>query len=186
MLRFDDILVGQTDNRRVVFSTAETANTHSYDGVGFTGVSLNSDTTTIESFHAVDLNSDGAIDLLYAWPGEKARIVLSGTSNRGNLAGKANNIIENLVERMNPTTLQVADGAATTGSEAEPGAWWPAHSVDANQGLGQIVPSSTDRPHTTTIGAAVDASTIPEQNQCTVGASPVVPITTRFYIEFPM
>ena len=183
---FDDILVGQAANRRIFYSTDETADTHSYTGVPFTGVNVNSDTATIESFHAVDLNLDGAVDILYAWPGEKARIVLSGTANRGSFDDKANNIIDDLMEKMNPTTLQVLDGTATVGTEEEPGAWWPAHSVDANQGLGQIVPSSTDRPHTTTIGEAVDASTIPEQNQCTVGASPVVPVTTRFYIEFPM
>ena len=183
---FDDIVVGQAANRRIFYSTYETADTHEYNNVAFNNINVGSDTATIESFHAVDLDLDGAVDLLYAWPGEKARIVLSGTAKRASFNKIANKIIENLMEKMNPTTLQVLDGSATDGTEDEPGAWWPANDTNNNQGLGQIVAHSENRPHTTTIGTAVAASTIPEQNQCTVGDSPVVPVTTRFYIDFPM
>ena len=136
-------------------------------------------TDHVESIELVDLNNDGAKDLIYAFKKGPGKIILSTVAPRTDLSSL--DPIEELIEELNPSTLQVKDGASSTD-----GAWVESQGLAGTTevpqvGLGQIDTDAST--HTTTIGAPVsptDPSVVAHGPPCALPGSNVVPVEVEF------
>jgi hypothetical protein len=196
---YGDILVSSHSNpstiyREIVYMTDTIATSVNRDINALTkhDITIAGETGEIQAIYAVDLTNSGSNDLIYSIPGGRVKTILDSPVARTDISAIANNIIDHLALELNPSSLQVEGGTASTD-----GAWYtnslsPISHSDANQdisqwGLGQIMDHDADKyPRTTTIGAPVDQSTLSEHNECTLLGSNAVPVTVEFYLDFPI
>lgn len=149
----------------------------------------------------VDLNNDGAMDLLLTYEDGTTGTILSTIGARtdlSSLSDSSTGMISDIEEDLNPSVIQTDGGSVSTD-----GAWKDIESNvggDVTQwGYGQVVDctqktcagrdnalTGTDDGYKITIGSPVDPSDPSVSDHgppCALPGSDVVPILTKFYLE---
>ena len=204
---FADIVMSDTsdtgETRVVLYATKTAAEARDYAGISSTDITLSQEVELrTEMMHVLDVNNDGSPDLLYATtPTGQAQIILSIPTNQiAELGVLAPKIIDHLIQEYNPTTtIDYSECHEYVGSisipstcqQSDDGLWYNTrNSADDSHvtewGRGQI--STVTSEQNAVIGDAVDPgdASIANHTECQLHTNQVVPITTTFYVEFPV
>ena len=200
--------------RKVLYMTEAAATQRDLSGLTPTDVKLSDETGELLStwsiyetgellsIELVDLNLDGAPDILLAYEDGTVKTILSTITTRTDLSGLADGttgIIEELASDLNPSVLQTQSGSQSTN-----GAWYDtkgsADSTHVTQwGYGEIKDCTTvicsgatgletETPEVV-VGSPVaptDPSVSDHGPPCQLPGSNVVPVNTKFFIDFPI